>query len=293
MTYIFLRRLPKFEYLAPKSLAEACSFLSEHKGQARALAGGTDLLPAMKRRQEVPQYLVGLRNIPGLGSIGDEGAQGLKMGAMATIHDLETSPAIRENYPILNQAAHVFGSTQVRNLATVGGNLCSAAPSADSVPSLLALGATLKLVGPKGERSVPADKFFTAPFQTVLGDDELLAEIAIPAMAPGSAGVYLKLTMRAAMDHALVGVAAVLTLDDGTCKDIKIALGACNPVPLRAIKAEEALRGKALNEKVIEQAAQLASGEAQPRTDPEYKKEMIQVLTRRAVTQAWHKARGL
>jgi len=215
----------------------------------------------------------------------------LRIGPLVTIHALETSTLIWQRCDILAQAAYNFGSPQIRNLATVAGNLCNASPAADTAPPLLALAASLRLISPRGERTIGMEGFFSGPFQNVLQEGELLAEIQVPAMPPQSAGIYLKHTIRNAMDHAMVGVAAVVTLADGACQDIKIALGAVAPTPMRAIKAEEILRGNVLEESLIEEAAKAASGEAQPRTDPEYKREMVRVLTRRAVTQAWERAR--
>jgi len=288
---VFLRRLPRFDYLAPASLAEACSLLQQHPGEAKLLAGGTDLLIAMKRRSETPQFLVGLKNVPGLDYLRD--GDTLSIGPLVTLHQIETSPAVRERWPILLQAADRFGSTQIRNLATVAGNICNASPSADTAPSLLVLGASLRVLGPGGERTIPIDEFFVAPFKTVLGETEVLAEIQVPAPPRRSAGAYIRHALREAMDHAMVGVAVMLHLGEGnTCQEARIALGACAPTPRRAHQAEAVLRGQAITEAAIAEAARVASQEAEPRTDPDYKREVVQVLTRRALKQALTEAQG-
>ncbi|MBI4289137.1 MAG: xanthine dehydrogenase family protein subunit M [Chloroflexi bacterium] len=288
---IFIRRLPQFDYVAPRTLWEASSVLAERKSEAVLMAGGTDLLPKMKKREATPRYLVSLKNVPGLAYIKeDKGA--LKIGPMATIHDVESSPVIAGKYAILRDTSLVFASAQIRNLATVTGNLCNAAPSADMASPLIALGATLSLSGPQGGRTIPLEKFFTGPFTNSLGEGELVAEIQAPQPQPHTGGVYIKHSIRNAMDHAIVGVAVVLTLDGSdVCKDVRIALGACAPTPVRAAEAEKALKGNKLTKAAIDKAAKAAVSAAQPRSDPEYKREMVQVLTARALNQAWQIAR--
>ncbi len=292
----YLRRLPKLEYLEPKTIQEACSLLSQHKEKARVIAGGTDLLPMMKRREVVPQYLIGLKNIPDLDYVRYSESDGLRFGALATLHAIETSPIIKEKFNALFQAAYSMASAQIRNRGTVGGNLCSAIPSADTAPALIALGARLKLISPRGERTIPVEEFFTGVRETALGEGELLVEVQVPNLPPHSGGVYLKHTLRRAMDLAIVGVAVVITSENGACKDVKIALGAVAPTPIRASKAEKVLKGKVLEDSLVEQAAKEAAGEARPisdiRSSLEYRREMVEVLTRRAVKQAWEKATG-
>ncbi|MBF8265005.1 MAG: carbon monoxide dehydrogenase medium chain, partial [Dehalococcoidia bacterium] len=273
---IFIRRLPPFDYVAPKTLKEAGSVLVKHKDEASLMAGGTDLMPKMKKREVVPKYLVSLKSI----------------GPMTTIHDVEVSSVIAKKVPILRDTSYVFASAQIRNLATVVGNLCSSAPSADMASPLLALGAVLSISGSKKARTIPLNEFFTGPFTNCLELGELVAEIQIPSQAPRTSGVYIKHTIRNAMDHALVGVAVVITVDkNNICNDVKIALGACAPTPVRATAAEEVLKGNKLSEATIEKAAKAAVKASNPRSDPEYKKEMVQVLTRRALNQAIKVAR--
>jgi len=183
-----------------------------------------------------------------------------------------------------------MASPQVRNRGTIAGNICNAVPSADSAPALLTIGARLKLISQKSQRTVGIEDFFTGPSRTALTDEEILAEILLPDMPPNSKGVYLKLTPRRAMDLAIVGVAAVAVPEDGVCKDIRIALGAVAPTPLRAKKAEEVLKGQKFDDNLIEKAAKTAAGQARPiddhRASAEYRRDMVEVLVRRAIKQA-------
>jgi CO/xanthine dehydrogenase FAD-binding subunit len=286
----FYRRLPKFNYLAPTTLDEALSLLSEYKGRAKAIAGGTDLVPKLKRREiRAPEYVIDLKGVPGLDEIKYD-AGGLSLGALVTIGMVETSAKIQQKFGILAQAAQSMASPQVRNRGTIAGNICNAVPSADSAPPLLTLGARLKLVSQKSERTVNIEDFFTGPNQTALGDDEILREIQVPDMPTNGKGVYLKLTPRRAMDLAIVGVAVVVIPQDGICQDIRIALGAVAPTPIRAEKAEAILKSHKLDDKLIEKAAQTAASQSNPiddhRASAEYRRDMVEVLVKRAIKQA-------
>ena len=290
MKYPSVKRLPKFEYLAPKTIGEALSLLSLHNGKARVIAGGTDLLHKMKRREEIPQYLVGLKNIPGLNQVDHDEAQGLKFGPLVTIHTVEISPLVRERFPILSQAASTMASAQVRNLGTIVGNLCSALPSADMAPGLIVLGANLKIANSKGERTIAVQDFFTGPSESALAHNELVLEVQVPNPLPHSGMVYIKHTVRAAMELAIAGVATIVTLQDGVCSDAKIALGAVAPTPMRATEAENLLRGKPFSAGLVREAAEAASEAARPisdiRASAEYRKEMVRILTARALNGA-------
>ena len=287
---IFYRRLPRFEYVRPGSLDEALSLVAEYGSAARLLAGGTDLLPQLKGRETpIPRYVIDLKGIPGLDGIarGEEG--GLFLGPLTTMSDIEGSTTVRSHFNPLVQAASTMASPQVRNRGTFAGNICSAVPSADSAPALLAMDAAANLRSVRGTRTVPMDAFFVGPRQTAIGEDEVLVGITVPAMAPGSRGVYLKHAPRRSMDLAIVGVAALATCENGVCKDVRIALGAVGPTPFRAKRAEEVIRGGRISGDVIEEAARVASTECRPiddhRASAEYRCDMVYVLTRRALTQ--------
>jgi len=287
---VFYRRLPRFKYLTPATLDEALSLLSRYKGRAKVIAGGTDIIPKLKRREiGAPDYVIDLKAIPGLDNIKYD-VSGLSIGALATIGAVEASAIIREKFGILARAAQSMASPQVRNRGTIAGNICNAVPSADSAPPLLTLGTKLKLVSQKGERTVSIGDFFTAPNQTVISDEEILREIQIPHPPPNSKGIYLKLTPRRAMDLAIVGVAVVVTAQDGVCQDIRIALGAVAPTPIRAKKAEAILRNQKFDDELIEKAARTAAGQSKPiddhRASAEYRRDMVEVLVKRAIKQA-------
>ncbi len=286
-----IRKLPNFEYLEPRTIQEACALLAQHADRARIVAGGTDLIPRIKLREVSPGFLIGLEGIPGLDSITYSEADGLRFGPLVTLASIEASPVVRERFNILYQAVHSMASSQVRNLGTVGGNLCNAAPSADTAPALIAMGAKLKLVAPGTERTIPVEQFFTGPSQTVLKRGEILVEIQIPDSALCNSGVYIKHTIRQAMDLAIVGVAVSVTIQNGICQDARIALGAVAPTPMRALRAEALLRVKSKDDRLFRAAAKEAALECQPITDirgsAEYRREMVEVLTRRALEQAW------
>ena len=287
-----LRRLPEIECLFPKTLSEALLLLKKRKEAAKAIAGGTDLLPKMKRRELTPKYLIDLKGIADLNFINYETKEGLRIGAMTTLSEVGESSVVRKNYPILVETVSQMASIQIRNIGTVGGNLCNAVPSADTAPPLISLEARLKIVGPKIERTVLVKDFFKGPDETVLDPFELVAEIQIPPTRPGECGTYIKHTLRRAMDLAIVGVAVYLDLDlkEQICRDVRIAMGAVAPIPMRAKKAELALRGKALGDDLIENAARIASEESRPiddiRSSAEYRREMVRVLTKKAIKQS-------
>lgn len=290
MEYPYVQRLPKFEYLTPRTVDEAVFMLSQHRGEARVIAGGTDLLHKMKRREETPRYLIGLKNIPRLDYIDYDEAQGLRFGPLVTMHAIEASPLIRDKFPILFQAASLIGSAQIRNLGTVVGNISSAVPSADMAPGLIVLGSKLKIANIKGERFIPVENFFTGPSVSILAPDELVVEVQVPNPPPYSGMVYIKHTIRAAMELAIVGVATMVTFQDGVCSEIKIALGAVAPTPIRATKAETVLKGKQFSTKLVKEASKTASDEARPisdiRASAEYRKEMVRILSERTLNKA-------
>jgi CO/xanthine dehydrogenase FAD-binding subunit len=286
------RRLPRFEYLAPRSIEEALFMLFQHGKEARVIAGGTDLLPQMKKRELAPRYLIGLKNIGGLDYIDYDPAQGLRVGPLATLHAVETSPTVNKRFPALAQAAYSMASAQIRNMGTVVGNICNGVPSADTAPALIVLAAKVKVASHRnGERVIPVEELFAGPSQTVLSHDELVLEVQVPDPVAHSGSAYVKHMQRSAMDLAIVGVAAAITAADGKCSDVRIALGAVAPTPIRAKKAEGILKGKAFAARSVERAAEAAAAESHPITDIraslEYRRDMVMVLTRRALNQAW------
>jgi len=283
----------RFDLAMPRSLDEVLKTLTDRGPDAKLLAGGTDLLPQMKNGLLKPPCVVDLSGVPRLRTVEPDG-RGLRVGAAVPARVLERDRVARSTYTSLAESAALVGSVQVRNLATLGGNLCNAAPSADMAPPLLALDAVAVIVGPKGERRVPFADFFTGVRRTVLAADEILVEIAVPAPGPRSGGNYLRHTPRRELDIAVVGVASQLTLADGVCRKARIALAAVAPTPVRALAAEQALEGKAVTPEAIERAADLAVGAAKPINDQrgsaDYRRHLVRVLTRRTLRTALARA---
>src|SRR5215467_956867 len=284
---------PAFEYLRPKTISEAIAFLQQYGDDAKILSGGQSLIPMMKFRLTRPAYLVDINRISGLSYIREEGGY-LKIGGLTRESELESSPLIQSKYPILLDTAHVIADPQVRNWATVGGNLAHGDPANDHPATMLALGAQVVATGPKGERVIPIEEFFVSLFTTALQPDEIVTEIRIPTPPARSGGAYLKLERKVG-DFATAAVAAQVTLDDkGICQKVGIGLTNVGPTPLKAGKAENFLRGKNADQSNIEQAAALAAADAQPSSDlrgpAEYKKALVEELTRRALMRAVERA---
>lgn len=285
---------PAFEYHAPTTLSEAIGLVKQLGPEAKILAGGMSLIPLMKLRLAAPRYLVDINRIAGLGSIRE--AEGfLRIGALTREAELERSDLLRSKYPILVETAAVIGDPLVRNMATVGGNLAHGDPANDHPATMLALEAEIVATGPNGERQIPLTSFFTGLYETALGLDEILTEIRIPIPPPHSGGAYLKLERKVG-DFATAGVAAQLTLGRGDiCERVGIGLTNVGPAPIKARQAEASLRGKRIEPEAIRQAARLAAEESQPRADlrgpAEYKRDLVRVLTTRALTRALERAR--
>jgi len=288
----YYRRLPKFEYLAPKSIGEACSLLQEKDGNAKVMAGGTILLARWKERIGVSQYLISINKVPNLDYIEFDEGIGLRIGALATHRLISDFPLIREKFEPLATACSFLGSPQMRNMGTIGGNLCCRFPSAETIPPLIALGAKVKVVKTDRERIIPVESLSSE----FLKKDEILTEVQIPILSSGSGGAYLKYTIRKALDDPTVSVSVIVVLDDNKkCRDIKIVLGAVGPFPFRSRKAEEIVKGNPFSEDLITSATQAAWEEARPTSDiyfsADYKKKLIRVLTERAIREAWEKAK--
>ncbi|MDP2646222.1 MAG: xanthine dehydrogenase family protein subunit M [Desulfobacterales bacterium] len=287
----------RFEYLEPKTLKKASSLLHQHGKEAMIIAGGTDLLRQLKLRTVRPRFLINIKPILPIDRISNGSGAALKIGAATTIGSIEHSPVVRAKSFALYEAAHALGSPQIRNLATIGGNLCNAAPSAETAPVLLARQAKAHISGIDGSRIIDLESFFLSAGKTILQKGELLSHISIPAAPAGSGEAYIKHGMRSSMDIAVVNVAAFITLtpSGNKARQCFISLGAVAPKPIRAYRAEQIIRGNAPSEKLILEAARLAVEEAQPisdmRASAQYRKDMIAVLTERALKLALERAR--
>ena len=301
--------MKKFDYFKPKTVEEALTLLAKHGKRAKLIAGGTDVIVMIKQKVIAPDALISLREIPGLDEIKFNGS--LSLGPMVTHRAIEKSEIIRKNFSALADAVDDLGSVQIRNVATIGGNLCTAAPSADTATPLLVLGARVRIKGSERERTLPVEEFFRGPGQTVLKEGELVKELVIPKPLPNTGSAYYKLQRRLALDLPILGVSVLLSLDKNrvtcsdmlcaaspisailhkmeedeiVCKEVRIALGVAAPTPMRAVKAEVLLRGKKLTDELLEDAATAASEEAQPRDsirgEAWYRKDMVRVLVKR------------
>lgn len=275
------------EYFTPKTVEEAISLLSEYGEKAEIIAGGTDSLVRMKKGDTHPDLFINIGEIQGLDYIQYDDKDGLRIGARTPIRSIVNSSLIKDTFGVLAHAAATLGTPTIRRQATIGGNLCNAAPSADMAPSLIVLGAHLKINGSDGQKSMPVEDFFTGPGQTRLNRNEILTEIQIPNPMPNSNAVYLKQTRSQGADLAIVGVAAMVVTDGEVIKDVKIALGAVAPTPVRAKKAEEILKGNKPDDNLLEACSGAALLESSPiddvRSSAAYREKLIRVLVKRAI----------
>jgi len=288
------RILPCFEYFEPTTAKDALSTLSRKGGRAKILAGGTDLLVSMKLRVEKPDYIVDITKIPNLDYIKYTKNGGLRVGALTTIRDIEKSNVILKRYPVLSEAAKEMGTVQVRNMATVGGNLCNASPAADMAPPLFVVDAKMKIVNLKGSKTVPVEKFFKGVNQTIMKRGEMLTEILADNLPQGTRTAFLKVG-RSGADLSKVSVAVAIRPIRGICKAARIALGAVASSPIRAKRAEKVLEGKELGEEAINKAARMAASEAKPisdiRSTATYRKHLTEALVKHALNKAVAQAR--
>jgi len=328
-------RLPKFDYLEPTTIEEACSLLLQE--DTKLIAGGTDLLVAMKQKSLTPRALVNIKRIPNLNYVDYKEGEGLRIGALTNLHTIETSSIIKDRFGILAQAVGSIGTPQVSSMATLGGNVCldsrcfyynqshlwkQSRPAcykdggsvchvakgsdrclalfvADTVPALIALGAEVRIAAPDGEKQIALEKFYTGRGEkaTLLQPGQVLTQIRVPDPPPRTGGVYLKYSLREAIDFAVAGVAVVITLKpgDGVCGDVRIVFGSVDSSPIRAVEAEEVIKGKEVDDKLVEDVEQVALKEIHPITHmgipAGYKRRIVGTLTKRAVRQAWQQAK--
>ncbi len=277
--------MKNFEYFEPTTLAEASRlFAQEH---AQLLAGGTDLVIGMKAYTEIPQSVISLQKISGLTGITTVG-DSITIGAMTKVREVELSEDILQHHTALAEGASEIGSIQIRNLATIGGNIAHASPAADTVAGLLVADAQVDIASADGERTVPINELFTGPGQTVLKPGEIITQFRLPSPASGSH--YIKHKIREVMDLAFIGVASAVNLQNGIIKEARIGLAAVAPTPIRATEAENLLKGKIPTPELLQQAGEAAASGTSPISDlrcsAEHRKEMVNVLTRRTLQHA-------
>ena len=300
----------RYDYYKPTSIGEALELMERHR-DAVYIAGGTDVMVLVRQKKLSPKALISLRNIEELSR-----KDGLAIGSGVTHREIQEDDAIRRRFQALHDAVCHLGSTQIRNVATLGGNICNAAPSADTACPLLVFDAEIAIVGPNGMRRVALDDFFVGPGKTVLQEGEILKEFRMAGFADNTGSAYIKQTRRNAVDLPIIGVAVRVTVDrkdlrckdmlcsaapaseilshfgeeELRCEDIRIAIGAAAPRPIRARKAEEALKGQLISDETVAAAARIAASESAPiddiRGEAWYRREMAEVLVRRAVMKS-------
>ena len=283
-----------FDYHSPRSLDEALSLLQQHAGDAKILAGGQSLIPAMRFRLAMPSILIDINRLDDLRYVEERGDH-LAIGAMTLEHSLEDAAVVRSSYPLLHDTAVVIADPLVRNMATVGGNIAHADPANDHPATMLAYNATVVAKGPKGERTIAIDDFFTGLFENAMGEDEILTEIRIPKPGANSGGAYTKFERKVG-DYAISAAAVQLRLDGETVAAARIGLTNVSPVPMRAKGAEAELVGKSISDAVIEAAGKAAAAECDPSPDlrggVDYKRDITRVMVKRSIRQAVARAKG-
>jgi len=283
-----------FDYHSPRSLDEALSLLQQHAGDAKILAGGQSLIPAMRFRLAMPSILIDINRLDDLRYVEERGDH-LAIGAMTLEHSLEDAAVVRSSYPLLHDTAVVIADPLVRNMATVGGNIAHADPANDHPATMLAYNATVVAKGPKGERTIAIDDFFTGLFENAMGEDEILTEIRIPKPGANSGGAYTKFERKVG-DYAISAAAVQLRLDGETVAAARIGLTNVSAVPMRAKGAEAELVGKSISDAVIEAAGKAAAAECDPSPDlrggVDYKRDITRVMVKRSIQQAVARAKG-
>ncbi len=281
-----------FYFHTPQTIGEALALLQEHGDDARPIAGGTAMVNLMKQSLVFANHLVSLQHIPGLRDITLSDGE-LHIGALVTHREVETSALVKERLPFLSEVYSKIATVRIRNVGTVGGGLAHADPAQDPPPGLMVLGAQARLVSQRGERVLPVEELFRDYYETAIAPDEILTELIVPTQdapnARNTSAVYLRYLPRTEDDYPTVGVAAMARVEDGRCQDVRVALNAVAPTPVRANAVEDALRGQSINANALEDAAELVREYLDPLDDfrgsAEYKRDMSVVFTRRALEQ--------
>ncbi len=281
----YYRRLPKFEYLAPKSIGEVSALLGQHRGEARILAGGTIVLHRMKERIGVRPYLIGIKAVPDLGTIVLEDKEALRLGSLAGLQEIADAGGVRKNFPLLSTACGALGTPQIRNMGTIGGNVACRFATAETVPALIVLAAKAKVVTGAGEKLVLVEELYEE-----MKDGDLITEIRVDALPPYTNAGYKKFAVRERLDYATVSAAVLMTLDGSTCREIRIGLGGVTLQTMKARAAENTMKGEKVTESLIKKAAGIAADNATVHSDMmfsgDYKKKILKVMVERAIQEA-------
>jgi carbon-monoxide dehydrogenase medium subunit len=285
-----------FDYLEPTTIAEACALLKQHAGEAKVFAGGSHLTILMKQGLYQPKTLVNIKKIPELKGIRYDEKEGLRIGALVTHREVETSALVREKFPVLCDAEREVANIRVRNMGTVGGNLASGEPLTDLSQIFIALDGKAKITGSAGERAILIEELFVDFYTTSLGEDEILTQVVVPLLPPCSGIEYIRFSSSSVVDKPSAGVAVRLTLDtaDETIQSARIVLGCVGATPVRALKAEALITGKKLMPQLAEEAGSTAARECSPTSDlrgsEQYKRAIVRTLVRRAAGKAYDRA---
>ncbi|MCI7145180.1 MAG: xanthine dehydrogenase family protein subunit M [Clostridiales bacterium] len=282
--------LPVFDYTRATSLEEASKLAAEKGDKAVLMAGGTDVILLIHAKAIPAELVIDIKEIPGLDEIKYVEGEGMHIGALAKLFDIQSSPVVEEKMPALCDAARYVASPQIRRKGTMAGNICNASPSADTASILVAMKAVVKVYNVKGEKEIPIDEFFKGVKKTVLEPGDVVTEIFIPELKKGEGSAYFKHSVRKAMDLAIIGVGSKITMDGSKITDARICMGGVGITPLRAKNAEKILIGNEITDELLEQAGVAASEECSPisdvRASAEYRKDMVRVYTKRAVKKA-------
>lgn len=282
--------LPVFDYTKAASLEEASRLAGEKGDKAVLMAGGTDVILLIHAKAIPAELVIDIKEIPGLDEIRYVDGEGMHIGALAKLFDIQSSELVKEKMPALCDAARYVASPQIRRKGTMAGNICNASPSADTASILVAMNATVKVYNVNGEKEIPIDEFFKGVKKTALQPGDIVTEIFIPELKKGEGSAYFKHSVRKAMDLAIIGVAGRITMDGNKISEARICMGGVGITPLRAKNAEQILIGKEITEELLEEAGKAASEECSPisdvRASAEYRKDMVRVYTKRAVKKA-------
>ena len=285
-----------FEYFEPDNLTEALELLHHYGDRAKVLAGGTDLIVQMKQKMSYPEIVIGLRRLKELDFVQVETGSSrsiLRLGPLTLLKTIASHPMLAGPLEMLREASLAVGDVQIRNVATLGGNIANASPSADMIPALLALGARIRLQKKTGERVLDLENFFLGPFMTQMAPEEMITEIFVHPIPEGN-GVYLWMPKRTAVDETLAGISSWLTCDTEkkTCQKVSLAFNSVSPFPIRARKAEAFLQGKELNPDLFRKTGEIASQEVSPRSRADYRRRIVSVLTEKALDKAWRRIKN-
>lgn len=290
--------MKNFDYLEPTSVAEACSLLKQHPGEAKIFAGGAHVTILMKQGLYEPRALVNIKKIPELKGVRYDVTEGLIIGALVTHRELETSALVREKFPILCDAEREVANIRVRNMGTVGGNLASGEPLTDLSQIFIALDGKVRIAGPNGARTIAVEELFLDFYTTSLAEDEIITQVALPPLQPRSSIEYMRFSSSSVVDKPSVGVAVRLTLEEkkDSIENARIVLGCVGPTPVRARKAEENLTGKNVSAEVAAETGKIAAQECKPTDDlrgsEQYKRAIVGALVKRSAMKAYERALG-